>query len=838
MAHPFLYLTLALASGITLSALISIGISVVMPLLIVQIFVTWLLFIRRKTGASFLGLLIFILIFGYAHHQNCEKEYASNGLHRLKKDAYVDFMGKLFRSPGRGYDKDRLYLKVSEVRKDNESLKIRGRLRVSVAHSAEFPGATEWSVNDKIKVSAKLNSARGFHNFHPSPIARFYRSQGIHNLAYTKSPLLVEKLKDAPPLSPLHIISVIRQKLQKKMELHFKIPEGRISTQGAILEALMLGERGRLPEEAVLSLQKSGIYHLFAISGAHIAIISFLLFSVFRLLRLSRRHSFFILIGVLFFYALLVEGRPSVLRAVTMAIFFLAGKLMWKDINLLNTLSLSAFFLLLMNPCSLFAPGFQLTFAATLTIILFYPRVIKKLPRLPLKISEVFALSLTAQLGVLPIIASAFNRVSFSAFLLNYAAIPLVALIMSLGYIFLALSFLSCFFSGQLVLLLNRIIDLLLDVSGILNPVSFLSFRIPDPHPWVLTGYFFFLFLFLVPIRKKALRAATSTGFLAFFFILITHPFPVHTRNLRITYIDVGQGDAILIEFPGKEKMLIDGGGTRDNVFDIGENVLCPFLWHKGIKKIDTMVLTHAHPDHLNGLKAVARNFPVSHFWEGISPLHIESYDQLLASLSSRTTRRRMSRCQSVAKGEVQIHVAHPPQSHPVTAPVHNNHSLVLRIAYGCRSFVFTGDIENEVEKSILENGVTISGTVLKSPHHGSLTSSSIPFLRKVAPEIVVVSAGQGNRYGLPHPEVIERYGRIGARVYRTDIHGAVEITTDGQNLSVRTALPSREESPPVREGRRAHRVFESPVGTAPMNRPMAPSQMDGIRFRMKGMTP
>ena len=204
-----------------------------------------------------------------------------------------------------------------------------------------------------------------------------------------------------------------------------------------MLEALLLGEDGRLDEPTVENLQKTGLYHLFAISGGHIAIINLLLFSLFRLVRMSRRASSLALGVFLVFYTVLVEGSPSVLRATLMTLAFLGGRLLWKDVHVLNTIAASAFVLLLANPASLFDIGFQLTYAATLTIILFTPPLLARLPRLPLKTAELAGLSVTAALGASPIVARSFNRVAFSSLILNFPAIPLVGLIMGVGYAFL-----------------------------------------------------------------------------------------------------------------------------------------------------------------------------------------------------------------------------------------------------------------------------------------------------------------------------------------------------------------------------------------------------------------
>jgi competence protein ComEC len=644
-------------------------------------------------------------------------------------------------------------------------------------------------VHDRIKVSAKLVSSKGYINFHPNFQEKYLQIQKIHNRAYAKSPLLLEKLEPEKTHSPLRIISIFRQKIQKNIESYFRTENEDFATEGTIFEALLLGERGRIPASISRSLQDAGIYHLLAISGAHIAIFSLLLFYLFRVIRIKTRLSYSLLIFFLLFYVLLVEGRPSVLRATIMTVAFLLGKLLWRDINLINTLSLSAFFLLVANPASLFAPGFQLTFAATLSIILFYPRIITKLPRLPLRISEIFTLSLTAQLGVLPIVIFYFNRVTVAGLLLNLIAIPLVALIMGIGYLFLALSLLSSFLANILAESASFLIDILLGIPRFLDVAGVLSFRTPTPYIWIVYGYYIFLGSLLLTTKHKKQKQILAGGFLLFLFMIVFFPFPSYSKNLKVTFLDVGQGESILVELPGTQKMLIDGGGVPDDTFDIGENVVSPFLWRKGIKRIHYLVLTHPHPDHINGLKAVARNFKIGEFWEGYSVPENTTYALFSNSLGFDIPRKRMFKDDRTAIRDVHFHFIHPPKRNPFVARVHNDHSLVLQISYGSNSFLLTGDIGREVEQKLLEQNISLKSQVLKSPHHASDSSSSLRFLEAVFPEIVVISVGRGNMYGLPNDNVLSRYSDIGAKVYRTDIHGAVEISANKKEISVRTSL-------------------------------------------------
>jgi len=748
----------------------------------------WLFFLIRKERQAFLFILISTFLLGASLYSLSNRNFDKNSLRRLRLSNYADFYGTLYKSPSRGSDRYILFIKVKKVFYENKQEKIRGNLRITVSHSSESSSQLKLFVHDKIKVSARLLSSKGFRNFKVPSLNAYLKSQNIHNRAFSKSALLVERLESGKKYSPLHLISVMRQKLQNKIENHFSSETSVLSTQGAVLEALLLGERSRMDPSITQSLQKAGIYHLFAISGAHIAIISFFLFSLLKLSRVPTRLSYLFVIAFLVFYAFLVEGRPSVMRATIMAVAFLLGKLIWRNVNLINTISISAFILLVFNPFSLFNVGFQLTFAATFSIILFFPRIIKYFPRLPLRISEVLVLSLTAQLGVFPFIASSFNRVTFSSLILNYAALPLVGLIMAGGYIFLPFSFASSSLAQLLAKGIESLINLLISCSHLFDKFSFISYRIPTPHLITIIGYFLFLLLLLLPSKIRGQKLALIVLFLVFFTVLISHPFPSLSKNLKLTFIDVGQGESILVEFPGRKKMLIDGGGHPEGTFDTGERVVSPFLWEKGIKKIDYLVLTHAHPDHLNGLKAIARNFKIGEYWETFSPLESDPYKEFKRLLSLSVSRKRLFHGHSHQEEKVRIEVLHPEKGEPYVSTISNDQSLVLRFSYNQISFLLPGDIEIDAEKKISGSSRQIKSQVLKSPHHGSHSSSSEAFLDRVTPEIVVISVGEGNRYGFPNHEILERYKKIGAKIYRTDLHGAVEVSSDGRTIIVRTA--------------------------------------------------
>jgi competence protein ComEC len=699
--------------------------------------------------------------------------------------------GRLYRSPGRELDRDVLFLEVRTVTAAGVERPVRGRLRLGVPFVRGSHPRIDYLAGDRIRASVRLSSGGAFRNFGAFSYERYLQTLGIHRRASTKSFRLVALSRPAPPGSVRAWVSRVRRGIQRELERLFPAPDGQdISSEGAVLEALLLGEDGRLDEPTVENLQKTGLYHLFAISGGHIAIINLLLFSLFRFVRMSRRTSSVALAVFLVFYTALVEGSPSVLRATLMTLAFLVGRLLWKDVHVLNTIAASAFALLLANPSSLFDIGFELTYAATLTIILFTPPLLKRMPRLPLKTAELAGLSVTAALGAAPLVARHFNRVAFSSVILNFPAIPLVGLIMGLGYAFLPLAALLPGAAPLPAALLRWLVVLFSRIAHGLDAFPFLSIRVATPPGWLLCGYYLVLGLGLVRPRCRGQRPAVLGAFALLSILFVIPPFRARSPDLRITLIDVGQGESILVEFPGRRTMLIDGGGLASSPFDVGERVVSPVLWRKGITRVDYLVLTHAHPDHLDGLVAVARNFRIGEFWDGAPAPREGAYAELLEALRTRTVRRRCGRGTRLDVGPVSLEVLHPgPGAENRTKTVPSNEdSLVIRLRMGGVSVLLMGDAGPAAERALLGSGLDLRAAVLKAGHHGSAASTSAGFLAAVRPRLVLVSAGEGNTYGFPSPALLARCREAGAGVARTDLDGAVEIRTDGRTLAVRTA--------------------------------------------------
>ncbi len=798
MAYPVLYLALCFVGGIAASPVLNLPVGAWSCCVAAWLFLSWVFFLHYHSLPRALCCLLltqFCIGAGLSCHH--DRSYHRNRLHTLRSSEYLDVEGMLYRSPVERGERDHLYVRITALHLGKKRIEMRGNLRVSVPKSPHFTLPTQLLPGDRVRAAVRLHAFPGYRNTPGVSLERPYQIRAIHRLASTKSPGLVERLSQGRPGSLKRMVSALRQRLLRTITQQFWDPRSNhIQQQGAVLEALLLGERGRLDAETIREFQASGLYHLLAISGAHIAILSLFLFTILRRLGLPEwMQCSWMLLALLFFYAL-VDGRPSVGRACLMASLYVLGKTLWKDVNLLNSLASSALILLFLRPASIFDLGFQLTFAATLSIILFLSRIKRLLPRLPLRLHDLLAVTLAAQAGVISLTVRAFHRVTWVPLFLNAAALPLVAGIMGGGYIFLLTAGLMPGLAGPAAWPVRALLTALMVLARLGSRISMLTYRVPTPPLVVCAAYLFFLLTWLLPKYFKVQYRIQAMGFGISLFLLLYQPFSAGRSDLAVSFIDVGHGDAILVEMPDRTTMLVDGGGQREGTYDIGEHVVSPYLWDRGVKRIDTVVLTHPHPDHSRGLQAVFRNFEVGEFWDAAAQPAEGELSRLHGDLRASIPHIRQYRGRRIKRGDVWVEVLHPAVEPQVAHSDPNRDSLVLRLSYGRTAILLTGDITASAEQEILGRCGEIEAVVMKSPHHGSRSSSTRPFLDAVAPRIVVISTGR-QRAGLPAVEVLTRYLSLGIDVYRTDVHGAVTVVSDGTTVHVQTTVPL----PPLRIG-------------------------------------
>jgi competence protein ComEC len=420
-----------------------------------------------------------------------------------------------------------------------------------------------------------------------------------------------------------------------------------------------------------------------------------------------------------------------------------------------------------------------------------------------LRLWEVVIVSATIQLGMLPLLAHDFHRVSLAGPLANIPAVLLTGVIVPMGFLTLGASLVWTAAAGAMARVLGGLVAALVASVEWFTNWHWASYRIPGPPAFLLLAFFTGLGVLAAAARagRRRWQLLAAAPLAALTLGVATYPFPsrLERSKLEVTVLDVGQGDSIFTAFPNGRTMLIDAGGglglprikgMRAGL-DVGEQVVSPYLWSRGLKRLDVVALTHAHQDHLGGLTAVLENFRVGELWVG-RDVASPAFQALL-----KLARGRGVRVVHHLRGDlftwdgVTGHVLWPDTS-AETPTAKNNDSLVLRLEHGRLALVLPGDIEAPVERKVLREGNLLPADLLKVAHHGSKTSTTAEWLAAVAPRTAAISVGETNPFGHPSPEVLERLAASGARTLRTDRDGAITALSDGQILQVRCFLASR----------------------------------------------
>jgi competence protein ComEC len=562
----------------------------------------------------------------------------------------------------------------------------------------------------------------------------------------------------------------------------------------AVVLAILIGDRAGLDAGSERRLQDAGTYHVIAISGGNIAIIAGLFVILCRAVRLGPRISAWLVITMLSMYALCVEGGPSVGRATLMAIIYFAMQAWGHRMAPLNVAALTAAILFCIDPLEAVDAGFALTFGATLGILVGMSRLSDTLrwgwTRAP---AALLVASTCAEIALLPIGAFVFSRITVAGLIVNFVAIPLMTFAQIAGIVVVAG---SLWLPGLVPLcgwVAHLAVEGLIGSAALVDWMPWLVHRVAPPSLWVVAIYYAALVIAIAQgfSSRTILRRTAALMTIACALWILVAPASVLTgrrKALRVTFLDVGQGDAAIVQFPDGRTLSIDAGGVASAAFNIAERVISPALWALGVRRIDYMSITHGDVDHIGGAASLFRDFKPFEVWEGVPvPPHVTTRELRALADEHGSAWRTLQPLDRVSFGNVDLFVHHPPHPEWERQRVRNDDSQVLELRYGGVSFVFTGDIGREVEGTIAPGFRRAPIRILKVPHHGSATSSSPPFVDALRPDIAVISAGRGNPFGHPVPVVLARYRDIGAAIYRTDHDGAITVETDGTTVRVNT---------------------------------------------------
>ena len=718
--------------------------------------------------AALLGLAGAALALGTAAAGVEALQYESGGLRRKLRDGTLAETAQRVVGTLRGDAAERdgrlaFVLDAEGVFLHGRFERSAGRVRVEVGGDAQKPRLLD---ADRVAVWMTLRPAAG-------------AGDGLAAFGYCKSARLVEAFADARENPVRRHLARLRQGAREVFAE--AMPAG---TERGLVLAMVLGDRSQIDLATAEAFKASGTYHVLALSGAQVALLAVLLSSGLRWARASPWLEAGLTTLAIFGYAGFVGGDVPIARAALMAAAVLIGRALEVDTDPGNLLGFAAILLLADQPSSAADVGFQLSFGATLGILALVAPLTRGVPRLPLRLDLALAASVAAQCALMPLLAGHFHRLAPAAVLLNVLAVPLSAAVLLSGFAVLALAPIGgASVAGGLAWIAARALRL----SGDLGPAGdWLDVRVPGPELAVMALHVAGLGL-LLRGRRLGGFAAVALSHAALVFGPIA---PSADGRLHLSVVDVGQGDSLLLRSPSGRTIVVDAGGSRDPRFDPGERRVAPELWREGVRRLDAVVVSHAHPDHAGGVPFLLRAFRVDFSWEGPAARQDPAWQRLEAALRvSRVRRIAVARGARLDWDGASVFVLGPlpPRAPPLR--VRNEDSLVIDVRFGEVHILLTGDVTAEAERALS----LPQALVVKVPHHGSRTSSS-PFLLEAArPRLAIVSSAARNPFGHPHPEVLERYRSQGALVERTDRDGSVHVATDGRRVWVRTAGEGQE---------------------------------------------
>ena len=673
-----------------------------------------------------------------------------------------------------------------------------GGVSLTVVGTLTGTELNKWRAGRIVRATATLRRPARYLDYGVPDLERMMARRGIALVGTVKSAALVQLVENGSWID--EGAAAIRAAVRRAIDRHVGT---RDAQSAAIAVAILIGDRGALDPLIEQRLQEAGTYHVIAISGGNIAILAGLVLGALWVIGVRGGWAAGGSIAVLAVYAYIAGGGPSVIRATVMAGIYLALRVIDQKTAPLHAMSITLVAVLMASPLSIADVGLWLTFGATAAIVA--GASVAKLPSAAwLHAPAALCLaSLSAEIVLIPIVAFVFQRITVAGLAVNFAAIPCMALVQVAAMITAAADAI-----GQ-----NAIANLagwtthisargLIESARLVDVAPWLTWRVPSPSIAILAAYYALLVAALTLKKWKAPAIAANVLLL---WVVLSPPTLTRTFGdglLRLTMMDVGQGDALLVTFPDGKTLLVDTGGVSLNgEFDIGDRVLGPALRARGITRLDYLAITHGDPDHIGGAASIVRDFRPSEIWYGTYVNnHQPSMTLQSLALKTRSTWRWLLAGDRIEIGGVELRVHHPGPADWQRQKVRNDDSVVMELRFEQVSMLLTGDIGREVENELIPTLDLLPTVVLKSPHHGSGTSSSEEFLRALKPTLVLISNGRANPYGHPVPAVLERYKAIGAQVLRTDLDGQIDLVTNGQSLWSHTFADKRQ--PRRHEGR------------------------------------
>lgn len=708
----------------------------------------------------------------------------------------VTLEGIIASRPVRLPEGQRFELALERLTCADRALSVTARVLVTVA-----AGHGDWMTGDRIVMRGTIKIPRKLGLPGEFDYRRYLALKEIDATAWVPHERLVVTMRAAADRSLRRYLDQLAQGFDRTVRQ--VIPDPAVNT---VLMALVTGNQLEIPPTLNAAYARAGVSHILSISGFHLAVISgaFVVLLValgsrwewFAVHCQVRRAALLATIPIMVVYLLFTGAAPATARSVVMVCAVVLAIWFERECELLDALLLAAFLLVLITPSVVFDLSFQLSFISLWGIVVLAPIMLRPLEKVlhgwQRTVATMLAASLAAVLATAVPVLSAFHQVSATGLLANLVVIPLLGYgAVLLGSVAVPLAIwlpqlapLALYPAAWLIRLSNGFIQWIADL-----PV--LQSYAVGPVDLLVSLVALAVLSFVADRRLKRLALIGLVMLLGAY-----HLWPQSTDNnrLRMVFLSVGQAEATLIRFPDNSTMLVDGGGyLHDTGRDFGERYLLPALHTLKVQRIDRLVLTHPHPDHLGGLAAVAEQLAVGEFWQGDWQGRGEDYQRLLRALRRQNVHvRRFTGYTPMAYAgtDLQLWAASGLSGgYADEVEAGNEESLVLRIQHRGFSALLMADAGLPVEQYLVSRNAVPPCTLLKVGHHGSRSASGEPFLDRLSPRYAVISVGYGNRFRLPSAEVLRRLARRGTQLYRTDLDGTVQVSSNGDDTIIKTHL-------------------------------------------------
>ena len=650
----------------------------------------------------------------------------------------------------------------------------------------------EIEYGNKIKLEGTYIKPSKSRNYRGFDYSNYLKTENIYGTIEQNGKIELIKEKNINYL----FINLYKVKNKIIKNINNKFPE---ETRGVVL-GILLGDKSSIEEDVRQNFADSSLSHILAVSGTHISYVVICISVLFKKLKLNKNIRKVLTSLVLFMYLYLVDFSVSATRAVIMSTIVIMQMLFYRKQDTITTIAFSSIIILINNPYSILNIGFLLSYGGTIGIILFVNRISIEskedfFQRFKRYLKDICIVTISAQTIIMPIIIYYFNTISFTFIISNIIASLIIGPIIMIGLVIIAISFFKIPIISLIIRFYNILIVILVRTADIISKIPMSKIYLKTPTTLEIIFYYSIVFLIalLIYIKKSNRKFIKKTiqidiyNLKNFFinnrnkvliFISIVSLISITSikipKELKINFIDVGQGDSCLITTPQNKKVIVDSGGSES--YDVGKNVLLPYLLDKRITKIDYIMISHFDTDHCKGFEYVLENIKVKNVIISKQSETSENFKQIMKII--RKKRINLIIVQKGSKIKIDNFTTVDilsPQSENIADNMNDN-SIVAKFEAYNFSILFTGDASEKIEKELIKEKINLKSDILKVSHHGSKTGTSEEFLKSVKPKIALIGVGENNKFGHPTKDVIKRLTENKIKIYRTDTDGEIRI--------------------------------------------------------------